>query len=229
MLIRSIGNVFEKRLIEAYIAEHHKDPVTNDDLENDDLIALQQPHALKPRPPTFTSIPSLLSVFQNEWDAMMLESYALRQTVSELKRELSHALYSQDASLRVIARITKERNEAREALSKMGVAQIKSAPPPAPSTNGDSASASMSVSDETMQVDQPLAMPPEQAQKIDEYAQRISPTRRKRPVPEGWTPAERIKNFKAGAKGVTLVPEGSGACAMDTRISEGGKLLFILP
>lgn len=35
------GSVFEKRLIEAYIAEHGKDPVSGDDLTTDDLIELK--------------------------------------------------------------------------------------------------------------------------------------------------------------------------------------------
>lgn len=35
------GTVFEKRLIEAYIAEHGKDPVTGEELTTDDLIELK--------------------------------------------------------------------------------------------------------------------------------------------------------------------------------------------
>ena len=35
------GNIFEKRLIEAYIAEHGKDPVTGEELTPSDLIAIK--------------------------------------------------------------------------------------------------------------------------------------------------------------------------------------------
>jgi hypothetical protein len=38
------GSVFEKRLIEAYIAEHGKDPVTGEDLSTADLIELKSTH-----------------------------------------------------------------------------------------------------------------------------------------------------------------------------------------
>ena len=40
------GTVFEKRLIEAYIAEHGKDPVTGEELNTDDLIELKSKHYL---------------------------------------------------------------------------------------------------------------------------------------------------------------------------------------
>ena len=74
---------------------------------------------MKPRPPTFTSIPSLLSVFQNEWDALALETYTLRQHLTQTRQELSNALYENDAAKRVVARLQRERDEARDALSKV--------------------------------------------------------------------------------------------------------------
>ena len=117
----SQGSVFEKRLIEAYISENGKDPITSEELSTDDLVELKTARIVKPRPPTLTSIPSLLSVFQNEWDALALESYTLRQHLTQTRQELSHALYENDAAKRVIARLSKEREEARDALSRIGV------------------------------------------------------------------------------------------------------------
>lgn len=117
----SIGNVFEKRLIEAYISEHGKEPVTGEEMTVDDLVELKSARVVRPRPPTLTSIPSLLSVFQEEWDALALETYTLRQTLAQTRQELSTALYQHDAAVRVIARLRKERDEARDALSKVSV------------------------------------------------------------------------------------------------------------
>lgn len=63
-------------------------------------------------------MPALLSLFQEEWDSVALEQFELRRNLTETKQELSTALYSLDAALRVISRLTKERDEAREALAK---------------------------------------------------------------------------------------------------------------
>lgn len=87
----------------------------------DDLVDLKSARVVRPRPPTLTSIPSLLGVFQEEWDALALETYTLRQTLAQTRQELSTALYQHDAAVRVIARLRKERDEARDALSKVSV------------------------------------------------------------------------------------------------------------
>lgn len=76
---------------------------------------------MRPRPPTLTSIPALLSTFQNEWDALALETFKLKQQLSQTRDELANALYQHDAAVRVIARLTKERDEARTALSSVTV------------------------------------------------------------------------------------------------------------
>lgn len=44
----------------------------------------------------------------------MLECLELRRAGGELRQELSHALYKEDAAMRVLARVTRERDEARE-------------------------------------------------------------------------------------------------------------------
>jgi len=139
------GTIFEKRLIEAYIAEHGKDPVTGEELTADDLIEIKSKHYLnlrfsdhtdivstaartvRPRPPTLTSIPSLLSAFQNEWDALALQVYTLQQQLSQTQQELSTALYQNDAAVRVIGRLMKERDEARDALAKVSIGASASA------------------------------------------------------------------------------------------------------
>lgn len=95
--------------------------MTNEDLKIEDLVELQSPKVVRPRPPTLTSIPSLLSVLQNEWDALALEHYRLKQTLTQTRQELSTALYQHDAAVRVIARLSRERDEARDALSRITV------------------------------------------------------------------------------------------------------------
>lgn len=172
--------MFERRLIETYISEHGTDPVNGEDLSTDDLIDLKQARVVKPRPPTLTSIPALLSTFQNEWDALILETYQLKQQLAETRQELSTALYYNDSAQRVIARLQKERDEARDALSRVSMTGGANG---VNGTNGDA-----------MQVDgQPLA--DEVVAKITETQERLSSTRRKRPVPEDWVTADEIQTF----------------------------------
>ena len=204
------GNVFEKRLIEAYISEHGKDPVTNEDLTTEDLVELRSTRILRPRPPTLTSIPSLLSVLQNEWDALALETHTLRQHLTQTRQELSRALYEHDAAVRVITRLSRERNEAREALSRVAINRV-------PASNGD-----------IMQVDG-QELPRHLTAKVEstqekyvvllcfnthipiarfffDIAPRLSKTRRKRSVPEDWATRDIISSFTLTQKSRSLYP-----------------------
>ncbi|KAL8691393.1 MAG: hypothetical protein Q9224_004189, partial [Gallowayella concinna] len=185
---RKSGTVFEKRLIEAYITENGRDPVTDEELSPDDLVELKTSRIVRPRPPTLTSIPSLLSVFQNEWDALALEAYTLRQQLTQTRQELSTALYQHDAAVRVIARLSRERDEAREALSGLSVRG-------GPATNGDA-----------MQVDSP-GLSNQVIAKIEATQERLSKTRRKRPVPADWVTADALNSFAPVEKSKTPYTE----------------------
>ncbi|CAK1361232.1 Pre-mRNA-processing factor 19 [Cercospora beticola] len=185
---RKSGNVFEKRLIQAYISEHGTDPVNGEELSVDDLVDLKQSRTVKPRPPTLTSIPALLSTFQNEWDAIILEAYQLKQQLAETRQELSTALYYNDAAQRVIARLQKERDEARDALSRVSVSGSANG---ANGTNGDA-----------MQVDnQPLSG--NAAAKVTETQERLSSTRKQRAVPQDWATGDHIQTYDVKASAET--------------------------
>lgn len=144
-----LGAVFEKRLIEQYIEEHGTEPGTEEELALDDLIHVKTSRVVRPRPPTLTSIPALLATFQNEWDSAALQIFGLEQEVVKLRKELSNALYQNDAAIRVIARLTQERDEARDALSKVTV------------TGGAATDA------DEMAIDSAEALPEELGEKVD--------------------------------------------------------------
>jgi pre-mRNA-processing factor 19 len=110
------GHVFEKSLIEKHLQVTGKCPVTKEDLTPADLMPLQGNSAIQPRPPSATSVPGLIQLFQTEWDAVMLETYTLKQHLETVRQELAHALYQHDAACRVIARLIAERDEARAAV-----------------------------------------------------------------------------------------------------------------
>lgn len=193
-----VGNVFERRLIEAYVSENGTDPVNGEELTAADLIDLKQSRLSKPRPPTLTSIPALLSTFQNEWDAIILETFQLKQQLAETRQELSTALYYNDSAQRVIARLQQERDEARDALSRVTVS----------STNGASHS-----NGDAMQVDG-QALPEQIATKIENTQQRLSGTRRKRPVPEDWATGAAIEGYEVKSTADTQFT-GSASLAVD--------------
>ncbi|KAL4190586.1 hypothetical protein AMTRI_Chr07g25440 [Amborella trichopoda] len=112
------GLLFEKRLIERHILDYGKCPVTGEPLTMDDIVSVKTNKAVKPRPLQAASIPGMLGLFQNEWDALMLSNFALEQQLHTARQELSHALYQHDAACRVIARLKKERDEARALLAQ---------------------------------------------------------------------------------------------------------------
>ena len=103
------GQIFEKRLILKYINENGTDPFTEDKLSEDQVCVYDETESylriiqlveLKgaaadaaPRSVTATSIPSLLKMLQDEWDACMLNSFSLRQQLNLARQELSHSLY----------------------------------------------------------------------------------------------------------------------------------------
>ncbi|KAF3483396.1 cell cycle control protein [Arthroderma uncinatum] len=201
---RKSGNVFEKRLVEEYISEHGKEPVTGEEHTVEDLIELKSARIARPRPPTLTSIPSLLGVFQEEWDALALETYTLRQTLAQTRQELSTALYQHDAAVRVIARLRKERDEARDALSKVSVGASRTP-----------------AAGDAMQVDS-AGLPESVVSRIEETQEKLSKTRRKRPIPEDWATGDAIQEFRPSSPSEPLYPGGHSIC-----VNASGNLALV--
>lgn len=148
------GIVYEKRLVEQYLQEHGTEPGAGHALAPEDLLPVKTSAVVRPRPPTLTSIPALLATFQKEWDALALETYNLQEQLARTREELATALYQHDAAVRVVARLTRERDEARDSLSKVTVTGA--------------------VPDgEAMMVDSAEALPEALAERVDQVHQRF--------------------------------------------------------
>ncbi|KRZ56463.1 Pre-mRNA-processing factor 19, partial [Trichinella nativa] len=113
------GRIYEKRLIEKYIAENGTDPVNGEALTVEQLIEIKTEPVFQPRPPNASSIPGILRMLQDEWDAVMLHSFNLREQLLTSRQELSQCAYNFDAACRVISRLTKEVTASREALATL--------------------------------------------------------------------------------------------------------------
>ncbi|VEU22217.1 DEKNAAC103247 [Brettanomyces naardenensis] len=114
--------VFDRRLIAEYLAENGKDPISEEPMTESDLVAIDTSvtsNVVTTRKSNQDSIPSMLAMFQNEWDSLSLEIFELRKQLIELKKELSLSLYRQDAAVKVASRAMKERDEARQALQDL--------------------------------------------------------------------------------------------------------------
>ena len=151
-----------------------------------------------------TSIPALLSAFQSEWDAMALDTFSLRQQLKQARQELSTALYHHDAAIRVAARLTKERDEARESLSQLassiGVTPTISQ---TETSNGDAepesqAQKSIENTKQSPSAQKPsaLAQVPQNIMEVITVKQKqLSSTRKKRVPPTGWATVDQIKTI----------------------------------
>lgn len=200
---RKSGVVYEKRLIEEYINEHGTEPGTGEALSADDLLTIKSSRIVRPRPPTLTSIPALLATFQNEWDALALETYNLKEQLARTREELATALYQHDAAVRVVARLTRERDEARDALGKISV------------TNGAGAG-------DAMAVDSVEALSEELAAAVDETQATLSQGRRRRPIPEGWISPDEISSLNPETSNSLPVPEATSIAIEGAYAAIGG-------
>ncbi|PVU93429.1 hypothetical protein BB561_003283 [Smittium simulii] len=182
---KKTGKLYEKHILLKYLEANTNEPNSSEPSDEADFIEINQDApVVAPRPPTLTSIPSLLSVFQNEWDSVMLESFTLKQQYQQVRQELSQALYQNDAACRVIARIVKERDEARNALQNFQ-AQLNTQPNAIQTNSGTE-----------MDVDSETADIVENAKNlISETFKSLSSQRKKRKQPAELSTPDDIKAF----------------------------------
>ena len=85
--------MFEASVIEKHLKNTGQCPITGVDLSSGDLIALKVAGATPPKPLVANSVPSILTMLQTEWDAVMLDVFTLRKSLTDTRKELAHALY----------------------------------------------------------------------------------------------------------------------------------------
>ncbi len=158
--------------------------MTEEPLSVDDLIEIKPQKWVNPRPEATMSVPGLLSAFHNEWDALMLETHSLRKELQSTRQELSHALYQHDAACRVIARLMKERDDARDALAN---------------AKGSAAAKRGATADqgEPDSKKKRAGIPAEMIAKMDETCKSLSSARKKREISSTLASAGDIGGYDA--------------------------------
>ncbi|CAH8475740.1 unnamed protein product [Schistosoma rodhaini] len=216
------GHIFERRLIEKYLGENGTDPIDQQPLAVEELIDIKTPAFVRPKPPSATSIPAILKTLQDEWDAVMLQSFTLRQQLQTARQELSHALYQHDAACRVIARLTKEVTAAREALatlkpqagiiqpSQMNVQNINATHQPpagtAPTVPPSSDTSDNSSTVDSNQLQEETGISEDVINTLQERASQLTAERKRRgkTVPEGLARSRAISEYQQLANHVGL-------------------------
>ena len=94
-----------------------------------DLVLGGDGQVVPPRLPSATSFPSLMGQIQGEYDGILLELFDTRRALEETRRELSQALYQNDAAVRVVARLAAERDAARETVRELSSSAAPQPPP----------------------------------------------------------------------------------------------------
>eukprot|EP00002_Diphylleia_rotans_P006532 TRINITY_DN158_c0_g1_i1.p1 TRINITY_DN158_c0_g1~~TRINITY_DN158_c0_g1_i1.p1 ORF type:complete len:509 (+),score=130.33 TRINITY_DN158_c0_g1_i1:48-1574(+) len=190
------GHVFEKRLVLEHIKATGRCPITQEELSEDDLVAVKANKVVLPRPTTAASVHGMLTIFQNEWDSLMLETYSLKQHLDTVRQQLSTALYEHDAACRVIARLIRERDEARNALAQYKLSAVSAtSASAAQSQAAEQAQAPSNAGEMETEEDSPSTVTEEVIHKIVETSQKLSKTRKNRAISESLASAETIQSY----------------------------------
>jgi pre-mRNA-processing factor 19 len=176
------GHIFEKRTIRKYIQDSGHCPVTGNDLALSDLVDVKANSTVKPKAAETSSLTGIISMFQNEWDAHVLEMHLLRKELDSTRTELSHTLYQHDAACRVIAKLLKD----QEAL-KAELAEAKKRPAHAPPAAAAASAA--------MDVDSGPGISDAIKAKMDAKSGELSKGRKKREVSAGLAKEEAVKGY----------------------------------
>ncbi|KAH8582305.1 PRP19 non-snRNP sliceosome component required for DNA repair [Cryptosporidium sp. chipmunk genotype I] len=186
-VISKTGYVFEKRLIEEYIRCNNSCPITKSELSLDDLIQVKSTSSLKPRLIKNTSIPGILDSLRTEWDAMVMEMFQLRSELEQTKAQLTHSLYQHDAACRVIARITREKDQAINRLAEIQNSILEN--------DEDNSSNFPNEGGKRIRAQENFINIPEDVVSLfTEYSEKMRPIRKKQTFPY-LMPAEQVKEF----------------------------------
>ena len=113
------GHIYEKNIIEKYITNFGKCPISQKPMTENDLIKVNTQNFTRPKNLKENSIGGLFSGLQNGMMNLLSETNDLKKHVDNSREELSHSLYQYDASLRVITKLIKERDSIIQEINEL--------------------------------------------------------------------------------------------------------------
>ena len=136
----------------------------------------------------------------------MLEIHTLKQHLNTTRQELTHALYQHEAACRVVTRIIKERDEAREELAKIREAM----------------KGGVAVAEQAKGITEDLV------DKFNELSEQLSQSRKGRKVPEDVAKENEMEAFHESLS-ASLHPAGkdgkAGVTCMDLNNDDPSLIL----
>ena len=191
--------------------------------------------APKPRPSPAASVPGLIGLFRDEWDALALETHQLRASLHSARQELAHALYQHDAALRVIARLVRERDAARDAYEARAGGGATASLPSEQQQQQQAEKKEQNQNQPATKKAKTQGMAPLKQEVVDAItalSEELSKGRKKRVPPAGCATAESVRSFgllessphalhKARTPGVSCVAV-AGLGSSSSLVASGG-------
>ena len=225
VVVTPSGHLCLKRLILAKLSENGGvDPFSDSGrpLSEDDLVALQASKKRPNMPPPPTSVSSFSGTLQQlakEYDSVVLELFDTRKSLQETRRELSQALYQNDAAIRVVARLSQERDAARQEAQRFQAIAEAGGNAAAPvsnnaATTNEEAPPSKKKPRLDESADLPLAndIPSSDLDMMLGTWEQLHQVRRSKPkstyvLPENWTTANSQSWHKSTCRGLTAMAQ----------------------
>ena len=109
------GKIYEKSTLQKHIDMYGTSPFNNAPMGHEDYISIKgQTDSTEATPLDKQSVHELVAMLRDDYDSVAIESFSMKKYIEDLRRQLSHSLYQNDAAYRVISRLMKERDQARE-------------------------------------------------------------------------------------------------------------------
>lgn len=232
IVVTPSGHICIKRLLLTKLVENGGlDPfetIRQLPLSEDQLVTLQTGSnstsvAAPPRPQA-TSLPNMLGLIQKEYDALVLELFDTRKALEETRRELSQALYQNDAAIRVVARVAQERDTVKQQLEQWNASSnaptstTDATATATAATGGDSAAAAKSTAEPSATVttggeEQPSAKRRRILEPTAEILENDLPDEDLKAMSEVWAQLNKVRKptLKAAAA-EALSPKTLGDC-----------------